>query len=145
MKKLLLIFLLISVKATAQCDMAVDKIDEFNGDVVKRTSSEYLSEELIGMSMRINDWYYIMMFSTEELGCISDNSYIIILYKDKTTEELYNISPVDCGDRPVFGICPQTKDVWVKPIDKIRYCPDHCRDYIVSNNFYFVDNFKCLQ
>ena len=105
-----------------------NEVDDFTGDVKKFTNYYNVATTDVGTikvsAIRLNDFYYIKMKSTSDLGCsgASDN-YAIIKFTDGTTLKLdKDYSDIDCSDSsPSLFSLKVNSPLFTKDIEKIRF------------------------
>jgi len=105
-----------------------DEVDDFTGDIKKFTNYYNVATTNVGTlkvsAIRLNDFYYIKMKSTSDLGCsgASDN-YAIIKFTDGTTLKLdKDYSDIDCSDStPSLFTLNANSPLFTKEIEKIRF------------------------
>ena len=130
MKKVVLVLgaIVLSCQMNAQ-KLWKDEVDEFTGDVKKFTNYYNVATTNIGSTIkvsaiRLNDFYYIKMKSTSDLGCAgaSDN-YAIVKFTDGTTLNLgKDYADIDCSDSAssLFS-SKDNSPLFTKEIEKIRF------------------------
>jgi hypothetical protein len=129
MKKVVLVLgaIVLSCQMNAQ-KLWKDEVDDFTGDVKKFTNYYNVATTDVGTikvsAIRLNDFYYIKMKSTADLGCsgASDN-YAIIKFTDGTTLRLdKDYSDIDCSDStPSLFSLSVNSPLFTKEIEKIRF------------------------
>lgn len=106
-----------------------NEVDDFTGDVKKFTNYYNVATTDIGgtikvSAIRLNDFYYIKMKCSTDLGCsgASDN-YAIVKFTDGSTLNLSkDYSDIDCSDSAssLFSL-KENSPLFTKEIDKIRF------------------------
>tara|TARA_B100000768_G_scaffold140478_1_gene131974 strand:+ start:1000 stop:1470 length:471 start_codon:yes stop_codon:yes gene_type:complete len=105
-----------------------NEVDDFTGDVKKFTNYYNIATTSVGKikasAVRINDFYYLKLKSTSDIGCAgARDNYAIIKFTDGTTLKLEkDLAEIDCADSSasLFSISPNG-DLANKEIDKIRF------------------------
>ncbi len=128
MKKVLLLgAVALSLQLNAQ-KLWKNEVDDFTGDVKKFTNYYNIATTSVGKikasAVRINDFYYLKLKSTSDIGCAgARGNYAIIKFTDGTTLKLEkDLAEIDCADSSasLFSISPNG-DLANKEIDKIRF------------------------
>jgi len=129
MKKVVLVLVAIAFSCQMNAQkLWKDEVDDFTGDVKKFTNYYNVATTDVGTlkvsAIRLNDFYYIKMKSTSDLGCsgASDN-YAIIKFTDGTTLKLNkDYSDIDCSDStPSLFTLSANSPLFTKEIEKIRF------------------------
>jgi len=129
MKKVVLVLVAIAFSCQMNAQkLWKDEVDDFTGDVKKFTNYYNVATTNVGTlkvsAIRLNDFYYIKMKSTSDLGCsgASDN-YAIIKFTDGTTLKLdKDYSDIDCSDStPSLFSLNANSPLFTKEIEKIRF------------------------
>ena len=129
MKKVVLVLVAIAFSCQMNAQkLWKDEVDDFTGDVKKFTNYYNVATTDVGTlkvsAIRLNDFYYIKMKSTSDLGCsgASDN-YAIIKFTDVTTIKLNkDYSVIDCSDStPSLFSLSANSPLFTKEIEKIRF------------------------
>ncbi len=105
-----------------------NEVDDFTGDVKKFTNYYNIATTSVGKikasAVRVNDFYYLKLKSTSDIGCAgARDNYAIIKFTDGTTLKLEkDLAEIDCADSSasLFSISPNS-DLVNKKIDKIRF------------------------
>lgn len=128
MKKVLLLgAVALSLQLNAQ-KLWKNEVDDFTGDVKKFTNYYNIATTSVGKikasAVRVNDFYYLKLKSTSDIGCAgARDNYAIIKFTDGTTLKLEkDLAEIDCADSSasLFSISPNG-DLANKEIDKIRF------------------------
>lgn len=138
MKTLLLI--LLPILSYAQCEYRVNEVDEFTGNVKKITKSVKIAPRLTSYMARIGDLQAIYFWALDDLGCVSSNSYAILLYTDGTKEIIKHVTRIDCASPTLVGVVDTGKAV-----EKIRLHLDTTQDYVVKDQDFIINGLECIK
>tara|TARA_R100000541_G_scaffold13397_1_gene22358 strand:+ start:93 stop:584 length:492 start_codon:yes stop_codon:yes gene_type:complete len=129
MKKVLftlLVVLLTTVSMSGQ-KLWKNEVDDFTGDVKKFTNYYNVAKTSTGIlklsALRINNFYYIKIKSTSDLGCSgASGNYVIFKFTDGTKIELRDdLSDIDCSDSmPSLFRIDFNSPLITKVVEKIR-------------------------
>lgn len=134
------------------CFYSKNEVDEFTGEIKK-----ILKPKIIGKSKSnilksslalVENNYFISLTFSGDLGCVTDDSYIIIKFEDGSTQKLFNISDIDCKESPKFvtRINSVYKELEGKKIDKIRLgLSEKYADIIIDNKSFIIKSLQCLK
>jgi hypothetical protein len=129
MKKVVLVLaaIVLSCQMNAQ-KLWKDEVDDFTGDLKKFTNYYNVATTDVGTlkisALRLNDFYYIKMKSTTDIGCSgATDNYIFFKFTDGTTLELKkDLSDIDCSDStPSLYSLKDSSPLFTKEIEKIRF------------------------
>ena len=130
MRKLVLLLAVfaLSFQSNAQ-KLWKNEVDEFTGDVKKFTNYYTIATTSVGQikasAWRINDYYYLKLKSTADLGCAGAlGNYVIIKFTDGTVLKLEkDISDIECADSSpsLFVITSELGNLINKKVEKIRF------------------------
>ena len=113
----------VALQASSQ-NLFKNEVDEFTGEA-KVITERYIVAKGVGkLSMqvgRINDGYFMFVYSSTDLGCAgASGNYIILKFTDGTTLKLTDQSDVDCGDFSSSLFIFNPSDFEGKTVEKIR-------------------------
>lgn len=129
MKKVVLVLVAIAFSCQMNAQkLWKDEVDDFTGDVKKFTNYYNVATTDVGTlkvsALRLNDFYYIKMKSTSDLGCAgARDNYIFFKFTDGTTLELRkDLSDIDCSEStPSLYSLKNSSPLFTKEIEKIRF------------------------
>ncbi len=129
MKKTLLLLLVMAFGSQVNAQkLWKDEVDDFTGDTKKFTNYYNVAETNVGTlkvsALRLNEFEYIKMKCTSDLGCAgaSDN-YVMFIFTDGTKLKLSeDLADIDCSDgaSSLFSI-KANSPLKTKTIEKIRF------------------------
>lgn len=129
MKKLFLVLTMVALTFSMNAQkLWKNEVDDFTGDVKKFTNYYNVATSDVGTikvsAIRLNDFYYIKMKSTSDLGCAgARDNYAIIKFTDGTTLKLdRDLSDIECADSsPSLFTLSANSPLFTKEIEKIRF------------------------
>jgi hypothetical protein len=144
-----LLFIAFTIQLNAQCKLIKDDIDDFTGDTIKVTKQAlvgyYGSYYLKSSVGRVNQQHIIYFNFSGDMGCVSGDSYVIVKFKDGTTEQFDHQGDVDCSTGASL-IVIFDKEQMTKPVEKIRV--SHSQNYAdvdVRKETFFIEAINCIQ
>jgi hypothetical protein len=129
MKKVLLVLAMVALTFSMNAQLlSQNEVDDFTGDVIKRTKFYNIATTNVGTvkakAIRINNSYYLSVYSTADLGCAgARDNYLIFIFADGTKIKLDNdLYDIDCSDSAtsLFRL-EKNSPLFTKAIDKIRF------------------------
>ncbi len=140
------------VKPNADCKISESSIDEFSGvktTVIKGNTkvTPYTCDlKMVSFSKGTSTNYVFYANLLKDLGCISYDSKLTILFTDGTTIEIKYMGDTDCGDNFYFyGLIDSYLDVLsTKEVKKMRFTGKTYADVEITNSKYFIETLSCL-
>ena len=137
--KTLLLLLFPILLFVQDCDYLKNETDEFTGQRTIATKSLTIAPGVQASFMRVGK-LTAMNIAVTDLGCVSSDSYVILLYTDSTTQQIDHAIGVAC-DSPVFmGLIGQGKKV-----AKIRIHFTTTKDVVIDDQDFLIDGLKCIE
>ena len=157
MKKIIIIFaILVAGIASAQsqtCKYAVNKIDEFTGEITQAVYEtiigEYEEHGFIFASIsRIGNYRAIGFRYFGSLGCVSKNSYVIFKFENGQVLKIMNSGKIECKSGAMMILMLSETELELlksNPVDKVRVSgTEKTIDVVVELKNYFVNSLPCL-
>lgn len=139
MKTLLLLLLFPTLLCAQDCQYERKQVDEFTGKKNIATKFALIAPGVQASFMRVGKLTALNIGVTD-LGCVSSDSYIILLYTDSTTQRVDHATQGSCKSPVLVGIISQGKKV-----SKIRIHFSETKDVIVDNQDFLIDGLKCIE
>lgn len=140
MKTLILLLLVASGSAFAQCKGVQSKTDEFTGAVSRQTKWERLAPGVQALILHHNSVVGIMFYA--DLGCVSPNdSKAYFKFSDGSVIELQHAGEISCNDGValVVAINDHVEAFTTKSIEKIRLVGNRTIDFQLLKPTYIGD------
>jgi len=149
-KTIIILATLFSSAVFAQCEYKLNHVDEFTGEVKKKTKMKRIGVSKVGKlyssGVRVGDNVGLYFRFSEDLGCLTRKSKVIIKFTDSTTTTLRNIADISCKDTPTMIAFIKDKSELMKRVEKIRISyDDYYSDCVIKDQNYFIQTLECLK
>ena len=138
------VLMAITIQVYSQCGYSKNEVDDFTGQVTKKTKSEVVGDNLFISAVRIGNDYgaYIMQ---SKHACVGNDSYVIFKFTDGTVLKKKHITGFSCDDTPSITVLFTEQSLQNNPIEKMRVkYSDTYRDVDCTNPNILIDHYKCL-
>lgn len=148
---LTLIFSAAALMANGQ-ELSVDRVDEFDGKVVKKTKYYRIGTNSAGNlycgAARIDDIIFLDIWTYAEQGCGgADGNFVIFLFEDGTTyRNDKDEAKIDCKEKASCYYVVSPSDFEGQVTEKIRFAmSDGYIDYLWDGEFSIAELIQALQ
>lgn len=119
-----IIFCSITVQAFSQIELWKDEVDDFTGRTTKITHRYALAEGVSKLSFsvgRLDDVYFMYVYSNQDLGCSgATGNHIIFLFDDDSTLKIEDSADIDCDAKSSSLFIFEPSELTDKTLRKVR-------------------------